>query len=321
MRTTRLAPSPTGALHLGNARTFLINWLLARQQGWRIVLRIDDLDAPRVRPQWSTQIIDDLTWLGLTWDAGPDFQAPRSETYRAAARQLVDAGLAYPCVCTRGDIERSASAPHADDGAAVYPGHCRGRFRSINEAIEKTGRRPKLRFAVPPGIVQFTDAFLGPRSADVAAELGDFLIEQAHGTAAYQLATVLDDAAAGVSDIVRGDDLIDSTPRQILLYRALGLPDQIPSYTHVPLVVGSDNRRLAKRHGDVRIAGYRERGVPAGRVVALLAKWCGIDAGVSAMPGDLVGRFHLNKLPPQRLMMTAADDAFLLCGTPATEHT
>jgi glutamyl-tRNA synthetase len=146
----------------------------------------------------------------------------------------------------------------------------------------------------------------------VAAELGDFLIEQADGTAAYQLATVLDDASAAVTDVVRGDDLIDSTPRQILLYRALGLADRIPSYTHVPLIVGPDNRRLAKRHGDVRVSGYRERGVPAGRVVALLARWCGIDAGASVSAADLVNRFDLNMLAAGRVMMTAADEAFLL---------
>ena len=309
MRTTRLAPSPTGALHLGNARTFLINWLLARQNGWRIELRIDDLDAARIRPQWSSQIIDDLTWLGLTWDTGPSSQRGRAATYHAAACRLVETGLAYPCVCTRGDIERAASAPHADDGAAVYPGNCRGKFLSIDDALKRTGRRPKLRFAAPPGIVEFTDGFLGNRRTDVAATLGDFLIEQADGTAAYQLATVLDDAEAGVTDIVRGDDLLDSTPRQILLYRALGMENLIPSYTHVPLVVGSDHRRLAKRHGDVRISDYREHGVPAGRVVALLARWCGIDAGESVAADDLVGRFALASLSRQRVMMTADDQA------------
>ena len=209
----------------------------------------------------------------------------------------------------------AASAPHAEDGSAVYPGTCRGRFTSIADAVDKSGRRPELRFAVPAGIVRFTDCFVGDRQTDVAAELGDFLIEQADGTAAYQLATVLDDAAAGVTDIVRGDDLIDSTPRQILLYRALGLADRIPSYTHVPLVVGSDNRRLAKRHGDVRVSGYRERGVPGGTRLVARGCWCGIEAGDTTTAADPIDRFDLQKLPPKRVMMTKQDEAFLTKGT------
>src|SRR5687767_13393463 len=226
MRITRLAPSPTGALHLGNARTFLINWLLARQSGWRIVLRVEDLDGPRVKQAADRQAIEDLRWLGLDWDEGPIYQSPRAPLYREAAERLVGAGAAYPCVCSRKEVQAAASAPHAEDGSAVYPGTCRGKFRSIAEAAAASGRPPALRFRVPDGqTVRFEDAFRGTVEYDVARELGDFVIAKAAAgddfMAAYQLAVVVDDSAMGVTDVVRGDDLVDSTPRQIMLYRAL----------------------------------------------------------------------------------------------------
>src|SRR3954467_9598711 len=290
MRVTRLAPSPTGALHLGNARTFLINWVMARQLGWKILLRIEDLDGPRVKAGADREAIEDLRWLGLDWDDGPVYQSPRGQVYRAAVERLVAEEAAYPCICSRREVEVAASAPHAEDGAAVYPGTCRGRFRSVAEARDcADGREPAVRFMVPPGVVGFRDEFSGGHSIDVARRLGDFVIAKGGGgaaagsaalTPAYQLAVVVDDAAAGVTDVVRGDDLLDSTPRQILLYRALGLAERIPSYTHLPLVVGTDGRRLAQRNGDTRLSSYREAGVAAERVVALMARWLGVqDAG------------------------------------------
>jgi glutamyl-tRNA synthetase len=250
MRTTRLAPSPTGALHLGNARTFLINWLLARRRGWRIVLRIEDLDGPRVKAGADRQSVDDLRWLGIDWDAGPVHQTPRLAFYDRAIETLLASGAAYPCVCSRKEVEAAASAPHAEDGAAVYPGTCRGRFHSIDDARRHSGREPALRFAVPAGdagVVEFEDHFSGRHRTDVPRELGDFVIAKGMETAgmrtavatpaaarpgrtpAYQLAVVVDDAEMGVTDVVRGDDLLDSTPRQILLYRALGIPDRVPT--------------------------------------------------------------------------------------------
>src|SRR5260221_6579027 len=150
MGTTRLAPSPTGALHLGNARTFLINWLLARRSGWNIVLRIEDLDGPRVKAGADRQAMDDLRWLGLDWDEGPIYQSPPAPIYRDAARQLLADGKAYPCVCTRREVELAASAPHAEDGATVYPRTCRGKYETMKEAEAASGRVPVLRFAVPP---------------------------------------------------------------------------------------------------------------------------------------------------------------------------
>jgi glutamyl-tRNA synthetase len=292
---TRLAPSPTGALHPGNARTFLINWLLARQNGWAITLRIDDLDGPRIKPAAAQQAMDDLAWLGIDWDDGPVWQSQRRAVYADAVQKLLAGGLAYPCICTRKDVDAAAGAPHADDGSAVYPGTCRGRFASIEKAAAFAGRPPAIRFRVPDRTVTWNDRVAGPQAIGMS-RLGDFVIAKADGTPAYQLAVVVDDAAAGVTEVVRGDDLLDSTPRQILLYEAMGIAKQIPDYWHVPLVVGTDGRRLAKRHGDSRLAEYRRRGVPASAVVTLLAKWCGID-GTASTAAELVGRFDLAKLP------------------------
>lgn len=313
MPTTRLAPSPTGALHLGNARTFLVNWLLARQNGWRIILRIEDLDGPRVKKGADRQAIEDLQWLGIDWDEGPIYQSARMPVYQAAVERLLAEGQAYPCVCSRSEVAAAASAPHAEDGAAIYPGTCRERFADTQQA-KATGREPAMRFRVPKGIVEFTDGFRGPQRFDVLHQLGDFVIAKTDGTPAYQLAVVVDDAEMGVSDIVRGDDLIDSTPRQILLYRALGREDRIPRYCHLPLVVGTDGRRLAKRHGDTRLSFYRQQGVPASRILGLLARWCGIDVDHPPTASALLGRLNLGTIPAAPMTFTADDDRWLRGG-------
>ncbi len=305
---TRLAPSPTGALHLGNARTFLVNWLLARQLGWRILLRIEDLDGPRIKPESARQLIQDLRWLGIDWDQGPILQSRRMAVYADAVAQLLKADLAYPCICTRKEVESAASAPHAEDGAAVYPGTCRGRFGSVEEATAFAGRPPAIRFRVPDGIVGWEDQFCGPQQYDVARQLGDFVIAKADGTPAYQLAVVVDDLAGGITRVVRGDDLLDSTPRQILLYQALQAEHSIPSYYHLPLVVGPDGRRLAKRHGDSRLSFYRSQGVPAASVLSLLADWCGIeDNGDILSAGSLIDTFDLTKMPSDRIIFGSDD--------------
>lgn len=293
MPTTRLAPSPTGALHLGNARTFLANWLLGRQRGWRIILRIEDLDGPRIKRDADQQAIVDLQWLGIDWDEGPIYQSSRRDAYASAVGQLIEGGFAYPCICTRKEVDLAASAPHAEDGAAVYPGTCRGKFASIDEARKASGREPAIRFNVGNEIVDFTDQVRGSQRFEMS-RLGDFVIQKADLTPAYQLAVVVDDAEMGVTEVVRGNDLIDSTPRQIMLYRALGLAERIPNYWHLPLVVGPDGRRLAKRHGDTRISHYREMGVHASRVLELLNRWLRIDSTQT-----------------ESIVFTADDDAFL----------
>ena len=316
MPTTRLAPSPTGALHLGNARTFLINWLVARQRGWNILLRIEDIDGPRIKRGADRQLIDDLKWLGLDWDQGPTYQSTRLPIYREAIDRLITSGDVYACTCSRKEVDAAASAPHAEDGAAVYPGTCRGKYESPRAAQLETGRAPALRFRVPDEIVRFEDAFAGPQEFDVARQLGDFVIAKADGTPAYQLAVVVDDAEMGVDQIVRGDDLLDSTPRQILLYLALGLTNRIPRYFHLPLVVGPDGRRLAKRHGDTRLATYRDRGVSPSRALALLARWCGIqDLPTSLRAHDLINSFRLDAIPYDKIVFGPQDDQWLLSGT------
>lgn len=310
---TRLAPSPTGALHLGNARTFLVNWLLARQRGWEIVLRIDDLDGPRVKPAADRQLIQDLSWVGLDWDRGPIYQSARLALYRDAIARLRADERVYPCTCSRKEVEAAASAPHAQDGASVYPGTCRAKYLSQEDPTRMAGQVAALRFIVPNKVVEFDDGFSGRQKFDVAAQLGDFVIAKADGTPAYQLSVVVDDAAMGITDVVRGDDLLDSTPRQILLYQALGIADRLPFYYHLPLVVGADGRRLAKRHGDSRLSHYREKGVSAGAVVSMLAGWCGIKQSRRELrAADLLESFRLEAIPRQPIVFAPDDDARLL---------
>lgn len=307
MKNTRLAPSPTGALHLGNARTFLINWMLARQNGWKVVLRIEDIDGPRIKAGADRQAIEDLKWLGIDWDEGPIYQLPRLAIYQRAVEQLLETKQAYPCVCSRKEVELAASAPHAEDGAAVYPGTCRGKFASIVEARAASGKEPAIRLAVPDETIEFVDLFAGTIATNMK-QLGDFVIAKADGTPAYQLAVVVDDAAMGVTHVVRGDDLIDSTPRQILLYRALGMPEEIPQYLHLPLIVGEDGRRLAKRHGDTRISHYQQLGVTPQRLLGLMARWCGIGEYDELELAEFLNKFDLDRLPREPIVFRAADD-------------
>jgi len=317
MRMTRLAPSPTGALHLGNARTFLVNWIIARKSGWRILLRIEDLDGPRIKPFADRELIDDLKFLGLDWDEGPIYQSSRISHYQQAIQTLLRKGQAYPCVCSRKEVELAASAPHAEDGAAIYPGTCRGKFASVEQAKTESGRDPAIRFAAPDRDIEFEDGFAGRQTINVARRLGDFVIAKSDGTAAYQLAVVVDDLSAGITDIVRGNDLLESTPRQILLYEALGAAGAIPRYTHLPLVVGPDGRRLAKRHGDTRIRLYRDLGVKRSKILSMMARWCGMDDAPAEIddPRQLVERFDLRKISPSPVVLTSADDAWLRQGT------
>jgi len=302
---TRLAPSPTGALHVGNARTFLLNWLHVRAAGGTVLYRNDDLDGPRVKQGAVEQAREDLLWLGLDWDEGEGVlvQSERAELYRAAAERLVAAGLAYPCICSRREIEEAASAPHGPDGAR-YPGTCDGRFSSIDDARAKTGRNAALRFRTPPGAVSFVDLLHGAQAFDPAAESGDFPILRACGTASYQLATVIDDAATGVDLVMRGDDLLPSTARQILLQRALSLPT--PEYLHLPLVVGEDGRRMAKRHGDTRLATLRLSGLAPEALVGWLAWTAGLNSSGEALTArDLIGRYRLREIPTGPVVLSA----------------
>lgn len=296
---TRLAPSPTGAQHLGNARTYLVAWLMARRAGGWVVLRIEDIDSPRVKPGAAEQALTDLRWLGLDWDAGPIVQTERLPLYQSALDRLKAADLVYPCTCTRSDVEQAASAPHADGAEVVYPGTCS--HRSVADA-DTLDRPFAWRFRVNE-VPAFDDLFRGPVRLTRDDVGGDFVVWKSQGGPAYQLAVVVDDADNGVTVVVRGDDLVSSTPRQLLLYRALGLTP--PAFAHVPLVVGPDGRRLAKRHGDTRLSSLRAAGVRAEQVVGLLAWSCGWQAEpIPVTAADLVPRFDLAAIPPRPFVVT-----------------
>ena len=293
--TGRLAPSPTGALHVGNVRTFMIAWLRVRSRGGRVILRVEDLDHPRDKPGAAAQAVDTLRWLGFDWDK-EYVQSERREIYREAIGALVAKGLAYPCVCSRRDVEAAQSAPH--DGEQLrYPGTCRDRFASWNEAFAAKGATPCWRFRTPQeSRVEFHDAFAGTFRQDVWKSLGDFPLARDADGAGYTMAVVVDDAAMGVTEVVRGDDLLAATPAQILLQQALGLPT--PEYCHVPLVVGHDGRRLAKRHGDTRIDSYRRAGIKPEEIVGRIAATCGwAKDGERISLRDLLPRFDMSNFP------------------------
>jgi glutamyl-tRNA synthetase len=301
---SRLAPSPTGLLHLGNVRTFLWAWLSARAQAGKIIMRIEDLDSPRVKPGVTEKMLDDLKWLGFDWDEGPEgcVQTQRRSYYLEIHERLRKLGAIYPCVCTRGDIAAAQSAPNEGEAELRYPGTCRGKFSEEAQAQTASGRTPAWRLKVAPGDVSFNDLVSGEQHIDVAETVGDFVVAKAPDNPAYQLAVVADDIAMGVTEVVRGDDLIPSTARQILLYRLLGA--ELPRYAHVPLVVGPDGKRLAKRHGDARISSFRAAGVNPSRIIATLARWSGMECGADAMPAELVPRWSWNSVSRERVVMT-----------------
>jgi len=297
----RLAPSPTGTQHVGNARTYLIAWLSARSQGGRVVLRIEDLDGPRVKPGAVETAFNDLRWLGLEWDGEPMIQTQRLSHYRAAFERLQSMELVYPCTCTRADIERAASAPHAEHEGPIYPGTCA--HRGVADAARLTDRPYAWRLRVGNDTITFDDRFRGRTSLNLHDIGGDFVVWRSEGIPAYQLAVVVDDAAQGVTEVIRGDDLVPSTPRQLLVYRLLGLPP--PSFAHVPLVVRPDGRRLAKRHGDVHLANLRRFGVSPQALLGLLAWSCGwIDRIEPIALTDLVARFGWAAIPHDPFVLT-----------------
>ncbi len=284
----RFAPSPTGRLHLGNAKSALLGWLSARAQGGAFLLRIEDLDPDRSKREFVELIYRDLEYLGLDWNGPVVFQSQRQEAYQAALEKLLASGRAYPCACSRADIARLASAPHAGEEGPSYPGTCRG------GAQLKAGRPPSYRFRVAPGVVTFEDAVVGTYSQDVDAAVGDFVLQRHDGVASYQLAVVVDDAYSGITEVLRAEDLLASTPRQIQLNEALGF--SIPRYAHVPLLLGKDGGRLAKREGAVTVSAFREAGVPAERIVGLLAQWSGLGDGAPCPARELVAGFSIARV-------------------------
>jgi glutamyl-tRNA synthetase len=295
----RLAPSPTGAQHIGNARSYLIAWLSARSRNGSLPLRIEDIDSPRVKADAADLIRQDLTWLGLDWDGDPVVQSRRLALYEDALHKLQQRDLVYPCTCTRSDVAQAASAPHAGQEGPAYPGTCA--HRTVADAATLTGRPFAWRFRVGQ-LPAFADGYRGFVRPDPVAA-GDFVVWKSAGSPAYQLAVVVDDADMGVTEVVRGDDLIPSTPRQLLLYEALGLDP--PQFAHVPLVVGPDGRRLAKRHGDTRLAALREAGVRPEALIGLLAWSCGWTASPTPIGArELLPHYRLDAIPPRPFVLT-----------------
>jgi glutamyl-tRNA synthetase len=291
-------------LHLGHARTFLFTWWHAKKTGCSLALRIEDLDGPRVQPEFVSAALRDLEWLGLDWDGSPSLQSHGLERLNAAVERLLAEGRAYPCVCTRGDLRQAQSAPQQGDSEPRYPGTCRGRYASLEEARNKSGREPGVRLLVAEGTVTVHDELGGDFSGDVAAEVGDFLIARRGGLPAYQLAVVADDDAQGVTDIVRGDDLLPSTLRQWHVRRALSLGD--PLYFHVPLVVDESGRRLAKRELDLSLFELRERGADPRAIVAWAAASAGLRVPPRVSAAEVLPSFDWALLPREPLPLSEA---------------
>lgn len=301
--TGRFAPSPSGRIHLGNILCCLLAWLSARQKGGRVILRIEDLDIARCPRRYGEQMCRDIQWLGLDWDEGPVIGGPcgpyeqsrRTALYQAALRRLEAQGLVYPCFCTRAELH-AASAPHREDGQVVYPGTCRGlAAEQAAERARRTGRAPALRLRVPEEEIIFTDGHMGEYREWLPADCGDFLLRRSDGMFAYQLAVVVDDAAMGVTEVVRGADLLASTPRQLLLYRLLGL--EAPAFYHFPLLLGSDGQRLSKRNADAGLDTLGER-YTAPEILGKLAYLAGFNPSAEPRSGEsLLEDFAWERVP------------------------
>lgn len=296
MIISRLAPSPTGYLHLGNAFSFLLNWLFVRKTGGRIILRMDDIDPDRSKKEFSRAVIEDLLWLGLDWDEGPIPQSGNSQYYRVALERLQSQDLVYPCFCARKDLRSLASAPQIGYMGVPYPGTCASlSFEEANRRIAN-GAAACHRLRVPAEDVKFEDIVYGSNSFSPPDFGGDFALIRSDGVFAYQLASVVDDARMGVNLIMRGRDLLPSTPRQIILFKMLGF--ETPNFAHLPLLLDENGERLAKRHKSLALRALRQNNVPAANIVGGLANLAGITPKLSpAMPNDLIDKLDLSLLP------------------------
>ncbi len=276
----RFAPSPTGYMHLGNVWAALFAWLSVRKNDGKMILRIEDLDPDRSKAHFSERIISDMNWLGLDWDEGPDkggefgsyIQNERREIYESALNDLKDRKLVYPCFCTRKEL-RAASAPHKEDGVFIYNGKCKNLSGEVLEGkLDST--RHSWRIEVPKRNYDFNDLNYGIYKHNLADDCGDFVLARGDGVHAYQLAVVIDDALMGVNNIVRGADLIDSSPRQMYLHEVFGF--DIPEFGHVPLLRGENSDRLSKRHKSLDLGYLRETGWKAEEIIGLLAYKAGL---------------------------------------------
>lgn len=315
-RRGRFAPTPSGQLHLGNARTALLSWLQMRSAGGEFVLRIEDTDLNRSRTRITEGIIEDLYWLGIDWDEGPDVggslgpyqQSSRLWKYEAAMKELAAADLLFPCFCSRADLADVVHAPHGlTREGPRYPGTCR--TLTLEQAAAKTKQKgPSYRIRVdrlPSDEILFVDAMEGVTTFP-AGYGGDFIIKRADGMYSYQLAVVVDDADMQITDVLRGNDLLDSTPRQLMLYAALGLTP--PRFTHVPLVYGPDGRRLAKRHGGISLQAARSRGIRPEQIVGWLAYLSGLlEYPEPVAATELIAHFDLDRLTREAIHLSSED--------------
>ena len=291
--TGRFAPSPTGRMHLGNVFCALLSWLSAKSKGgdWR--LRIEDLDPQRSRRDFAMQLQEDLLWLGLPWDGEVVWQSQRDDIYEHYLRQLQDAGLTYPCFCTRADI-MATQAPHETDGRIVYAGTCRGKI--LDEMGKNTPAA--VRFMVPDEVITFHDGHYGEQRVNLAKHCGDYILRRKDGAWAYQLAVVVDDALMGITEIVRGRDLLLSTPQQLHLYRTLGFPE--PTFFHHPLLINENGQRLCKRDLSMDIGILREKHKNPDEIVGFLAFLAGLLPSPTPLnPRDLLPLFTWQNVPTQ----------------------
>lgn len=295
----RFAPSPTGRMHLGNVFSALLSWLSARAQGGTWLLRIEDIDPQRSRHEYADMLMDDLQWLGLEWDGKPCWQSQRGDIYARYLQQLTDAGLIYPCYCTRADI-LATQAPHESDGRVVYKGTC----RNLPPGARKGPAA--LRMKVPDegrGIVTFTDGHYGTHTVDLTTQCGDFIVRRKDGAWAYQLAVVVDDVLMGINEVVRGRDLLLSSPQQIYLAQQLGFTP--PRFTHLPLLCNTAGQRLSKRDKSLDMGCLRQRFTP-NQIIGLLAHAAGLQPTPDAVSvQSLVKTFSWNKV-------VTADITFML---------
>ncbi|KOR89896.1 tRNA glutamyl-Q(34) synthetase GluQRS [Paenibacillus solani] len=308
----RFAPTPSGKMHIGNALTALLGWLQMRSLNGLYVLRIEDIDVQRSRRELATQIMRDLEWLGLDWDEGPScggpsrpyHQAARLSLYEQEIEKLKESEALYPCYCSRADIAAAARAPHgiASEGLR-YPGTCRD-LSGKEAALRELRKTPSLRMSVPQTSVSFIDGIAGEQNSQLS-DGGDFVVRRADGIISYQLAVVVDDALMGITHVLRGSDLLDSTPRQLLLYQALGY--QPPQFAHTPLMVDAEGRRLAKRSRGLSISFLRGQGIMPQHIVGWLAWTAGfMDRPEPVTPAELIPHFDLSKVPSSPIRMTDA---------------
>jgi glutamyl-tRNA synthetase len=322
MVRVRFAPSPTGFLHVGGARTALFNWLYARKSGGAFVLRIEDTDRQRSTDEHTKVILDGLTWLGLDWDEGPFFQGAFADRHRGDALRLLQGGQAYRCFCTPEMLEAARRAAAAAGAAFRYDGRCAA--LSAEEVARRTaaGDPSAVRFRVPDGEVAWDDAVHG-RIAFQGRDLDDFIILRADGSAIYNLAVVSDDIAMRITHVLRGDDHISNTPKQVLLYQALGAP--LPVFGHVPMILGTDGKKLSKRHGATAVGDYRDRGIlpQAMRNFLALLGWSPGDDLEILAPDEMVRRFDLDGIQKKPAVFDTAKLEWMngqyLSATPAAE--